>query len=201
VPPLDASLYAVSMLRHDASPSIVLPTSPPVGIPFPFDVGFDAEVGRITSLAYPSHHEVRVGVAHASVILDPWRSGAPGRSFAIGLGARYDLETGTSGPKVPILHRVAPMTAASLRFRIQTSDGLTVLDARGEAVPHYTSEGSWRFLALSSLHLERALIAIADQPIAAVLDGSYRYDPPRSDAAGVSDFRVTLGLSVNLMLR
>ena len=41
IPPIDGSLYAVTMLRHDASPSIVLPTSPPVGIPFPFDIGFD----------------------------------------------------------------------------------------------------------------------------------------------------------------
>jgi hypothetical protein len=194
-------MYAVSMLRHDASPSIVLPTSPPVGIPFPFDVGFDAGVGRITTLAYPSLREVRVGVAHGAVVLDPWRSGAPGRSLAIGIGARYDLETGTSGPMKPILHRVAPMTAGSLRFRVQTSDGLTVFDVRGDAVPHFTSERTWRFLALSSLHLERALIAIADQPIAAVLDGSYRYDPKRSDADAVSDFRVTLGLTVNLMLR
>jgi hypothetical protein len=201
IPPIDASLYNVSMLRHDASPSIVLPTSPPVGIPFPFDVGFDAEVGRFTTLAYPSLNEVRVGVAHAAVVLDPWRSGAPGRSFAIGLGARYDLETATNGAKAPLLHRVAPMTAASLRFRFQDREGITVLDTRTEAVPHYTSEGTWRFLALSSLHFERALIAISDQPIAAVLDGSYRYDPPRHDAAGVSDFRVTLGLSFNLMLR
>ncbi len=47
-PPMDAALYAVSALRHDASPRIVLPTSPPRSIPFPFDVGFVSEVGRVT---------------------------------------------------------------------------------------------------------------------------------------------------------
>jgi hypothetical protein len=201
LPSFDAALYSVTMLRHDSSPSIVVPTSPPVGIPFPFDVGLDADVGRFTSLAYPGLREARIGVARGALLLDPWRSGRPGHSLAFGVGARYDLETAIGGPRGPVLHRVAPMTAGSVRFRYQTRDGITVVDVRGDAVPHFTSEGQWRFLATSTLHVERALIAVADQPVAAVLDGGYRYDPPRSDAPAVSDFRVSLGLSVNLMLR
>jgi hypothetical protein len=88
-----------------------------------------------------------------------------------------------------------------LRFRFQSRDGLTVIDCRGDAVPHYTSEGMWRFLALSSVHLERTLIAISDQPIAAVLEGNYRLDPPRHGVGAVSDFRVSLGLRMNLNLQ
>jgi hypothetical protein len=203
MPALDAALYGVSMLRHDASPSIVLPTSPPVGIPFPFDIGLDAEVGRVTTLDYPSLRAVRVGVARGAVILDPWRSGVPGRSFQIGLGARYDLDAAPGAPmgSPAIIHRVAPMTAGSLRFRYQTGDGITVVDCRGDVVPHYSSEGAWRVLALSSVHVERALVALADQPVAAVLEGGYRYDPKRPDAEAVSDFRVSLGLTMNLSLR
>jgi hypothetical protein len=209
LPALDATLYSVSMLRHDASPSLVLPTSPPVGIPFPFDVGVEAETGRVTTLpalAPPAGAPaVRIGVARAAILLDPWRSGAPGRSFEIGLGARYDLDVTTASaasatPPV-LIHRIAPMTASSLRFRFQSRDGLSLVDCRGDVVPHYTSEGAWRLLALSSVHLERALVAVADQPIAAVLEGGYRLDPPQRDVAAASDLRVSLGLSVDLELR
>ncbi len=203
VVPFDAALYGVSMLRHDATPSIVMPTSPPVGIPFPFDIGLDAEVGRVTTLAYPSLRALRFGVARGAITLDPWRSGMPGRSFEIGLGARYDLDAvpGAAPGVTAVVHRVAPMTAGSVRFRYQTADGITVVDCRGDVVPHYSSEGAWRLLALSSLHVERALIALADQPVAAVLEGGYRYDPKRTDAEAVSDFRVSLGLTMNLTLR
>jgi len=36
-PTLDAALYSASLLRHDGSPRVVLPTSPPVSVPFPFN--------------------------------------------------------------------------------------------------------------------------------------------------------------------
>jgi len=36
-PTLDAALYSASLLRHDESPRVVLPTSPPVSVPFPFN--------------------------------------------------------------------------------------------------------------------------------------------------------------------
>ena len=115
LPAFDAALYSVTMLRHDASPSIVVPTSPPVGIPFPFDIGLDADVGRVTSLVYPGLREVRIGVARGALLLDPWRSGLPGHSFSFGVGARYDVETALGGGR--IVHRIAPMTAGSLRLR------------------------------------------------------------------------------------
>jgi hypothetical protein len=205
IPVFDAALYSISMLRHDATSAMMLPTSPPVGIPFHFDVGIEAEGGRVTTLAYPTGAStLRAGVVNSTLFLDPWRSGAPGRSFEIGLGARYDIDVVTSpvtGPSPVVIHRVAPLTAGMIRFRFQSRDGLTVVDVRGDAVPHYTSEGMWRFLALSSAHLGRTLFAISDQPIVAVLEGNYRLDPPRRDVAAVSDLRVSLGLRMNLDLQ
>ena len=211
LPTFDAALYGGSFLRHDASPSIVLPASPPVGIPFPFDVGLDTEVGRVTSPAFapparagqgaiPALH---VGVARAAVVLDPWRSGVTGRSLEIGVGTRYDLDLeGTPKLTAPrVIHRVAPMTAGSLRFRLQSLDGLSIVDLRGEAIPHWTSEGAWAFMATSTVRLERVLLAIDDQPIAAVLGGDYRRYPSTRNAGGFSDFRVSLGLSLDLELR
>jgi hypothetical protein len=68
-------------------------------------------------------------------------------------------------------------------------------------VPHWTSEARWKLAALSSVHLERALIAIDDQPIAAVLEGDYRFAPGTRDALAVHEVRVSLGLAFHLMLR
>lgn len=205
VPAFDAGLYRATILRHDASPSLVLPTSPPVGIPFPFDVGFDAEAGRVAVSAVSKSSRapvIHVGVARAALLLDPWRSGVPGRIFTFGLGARYDLDV-EGGPTLAsprAVHRVAPMTEGSLRFRVESRDGLSVADVRGEVAPHWSSLGAWALLGRAVVRLERTLAAVNDQPIAAVLEGGYRFDPKVSTAPAASDFRVSLGLALHLNL-
>jgi hypothetical protein len=203
VPAFDAALYDVSIHRHDASPSLVLPMSPPVGVPFPFDVGFDATAGRVavTAVGHGARAPVlHVGVARAALLLDPWRSGVTGRFFTFGLGARYDVDV-EGGPTLAaprLVHRVAPMTAGSLRFRLESRDGLTAVDARAEVAPHWSSLGAWAVAAQGGLHLERALLAVQDQPIAAVLEGGYRFDPRTHGAPATSDLRVSLGLAWSL---
>jgi hypothetical protein len=195
-PACDAAAYGVSVLRHDELPSLVIPASPPVGIPFPFDVGFDAEVGRVsTSALTPALH---VGAARAALLLDPLRARLPGRILTFGVGARYDLDV---VPGARVVHRVAPMTAGSLRLRLESRDGLMLADARGEVAPHYVSEGGWAVLARASLHLERTLFALSDQPITADLDGAYRFDPHAGSLPQASDVRVSLGLAMHLNLR
>jgi hypothetical protein len=210
-PALDAAVYNGSMLRHDESPSIVLPVSPPASIPFPFDIGFETELGRVYIPSEPPLTRadgtkipmLELGVMRAALILDPWRSGAPGRSFEIGIGARYDVSAyiDPTLKTTRLVHRVAPMTAASLRFRIQSQDGLALLDCRADILPHWTSESVWKFAARSTVHLHRTLIAINDQPIAAVLEGGYRLTPQTESALPLHDVRVSLGLSFNLQLK
>lgn len=209
VPALDASVYAASLLRHDESPSVVLPLSPPVSVPFPFDIGLDAEVGRVSIPATPPAAiaggapapVIRAGVVRASAVLDPWRTGEPGDSLEIGFGVRYDVDAYPADGAPPrIIHRVAPMTAGSLRFRLQSEDGLTVLDCRGDFIPHWTSEDRWRVAVLSSARVERALAAVEDEPIALVLDGGYRLSPATGETLAQHDVRVTLGLTFNLQL-
>ncbi len=203
-PALDATLYGIYMLRHDASPSVVLPTSPPVALPFPFDIGFESETGRVTTLAYAAPATaLRVGVLRGSLFVDPWRSGVPGRSLEIGVGARYDIDmVSPRGVGAPVLiHRIAPMTAGSLRFRYQDRRGIAVVDGRADVIPHFTSEGGWRVMALASMHVERTLIAVDDQPFAAVLEGSYRYDPASAETAAANDLRVSAGFAMHFGLR
>jgi len=207
----DATLYSVTALRHDELPSIVLPSSPPMSVAFPFDVGFETQLGqvsvperlpvsRVDGARLPL---VRVGVSHAAMILDPWRSGVVGRSFEIILGARYDIDV-YGGPTLQtpkVLHRVAPMTATALRFRTRSDDGLWLLDTRGEVVPHWTSESIWKVAAAGSARVERIVAALNDEPIAAVLEGGYRLSPGTRDVGLTHEVRVSLGLSFNLALK
>lgn len=217
MPALDATFYAVAAHRHDLAPRIVLPSSPPASIPFPFDVGFDSEFGRVTvTRAAPIGVRdalpvafMRVGVARATAFVDPLRSNYPGRSIEIGLGVRYDIDlfgaqTGSgnsdsmTAPR--LVHRVAPGTAGSLRIRFESLDGLWAWDTRGEVVPHWTSERKWALGAFASTHLERTLIAINDEPISAFFDASWRLVPTTLEMATLHDLRFSLGVTLGLDL-
>lgn len=211
VPSLDATLYRATLLRHSESPSIVLPISPPVTIGFPFDVGFDAELGRVTvpvlPVALPGFPErapwIHLGVVRASFTLDPWRTGQPGRSLALGVGVRYDVDVypaPTLG-RPRFVHRVAPLTSGSVRFRYQTDDGLLSLDVFGEAAPHWTSEDRWAFLGTGTARIQRTLIAINDRPIGAYAEVGYRYLPEGAGAPALHDVHGTLGVAASLSLK
>lgn len=225
VPALDGVVYAISAHRHDEAPSAVLPTTPPISIPFPFDIGFESEIGRFyvpgvlpeSAAGDGRLPYMRIGVMRASFFLDPWRSEKPGRSLEIGVGARYDVEpigrtpvaagtgagAGTANGSLSdraILHRIAPMTATSLRFRFQSQNGLTVLDMRGDFIPHWTSEQTWKIMGLASGRLERTLFAINDQPFALQLAGDYRYTPQSELLASFHELRVSLGLAFNAQI-
>lgn len=211
VPSMDATLYRATLLRHSESPSIVLPVSPPMTIGFPFDVGLDAELGRVTvpvrPVALPGLGEagpwIHLGVVRTSFTLDPWRPGQPGRALALGVGVRYDVDIYPAPTlQTPrFVHRVAPLTSGSVRFRYQTDDGLLSLDVFGEAAPHWTSEGTWAFLGTGTARLDRTLIAINDRPIGAYAEVAYRYLPEGMGAPEMHDVRATLGIAASLNLK
>jgi hypothetical protein len=98
------------------------------------------------------------------------------------------------------VHRIAPGTAGSLRVRFESLDGLWDWDARGEVVPHWTSERRWSVGALAQTRLERTLIAINDEPIAAFFDASWRLVPATLELAPLHDVRVTFGIALGLDL-
>lgn len=211
MPSFDAALYRATLHRHSESPSIVLPFSPPVTVAFPFDVGFDAELGRVTvpvtPVALPGFEVaqpwIHLGVVRASFTLDPWRSGQVGRSLVLGIGVRYDVDVygAPTLEKPRFVHRVAPLTSGSVRFRYQSDDGLLMLDAFAEAAPHWTSDDVWSFLANGSVRLDRTLIAINDRPIGAFAEVGYRYLPEGAGAPGLHDVRGTLGIAASLSLK
>ncbi len=211
IPSFDATVYRLSVLRHSESPSVVLPMSPPVTLAFPFDVGLDAEFGRVTLPVMPvvvSGFEkpapwLHLGVVRLNILLDPWRTGQVGRSFALGVGVRYDVDMYAAPDlgKPRFVHRVAPMTSFSVRFRTQTDDGLLMLDAFAESAPHWTSENQWAFMANANVRVDRTLIAINDKPIGVYGEVGYRYLPGGLGANELHDLHGTLGVAGSFGLR
>ena len=78
---------------------------------------------------------------------------------------------------------------------------LLFVDCRGENVPRWTSESVWKVAAGGSARIERILLALEDEPIAAMLEGGYRLSPGTRDVGLTHDVRVSLGLSFNLALK
>jgi hypothetical protein len=187
MPVLDATLYQGSFLRHTAAPYMLLPTSPPRRLFFPFDLGVEVELGRARLKTGGDGEEelLRLGVAHASLIFDPWRSGRAGNSLELGLGLGYDLDlSGGSWEEEPeLVHRLAPFTHTSVRLRLQGRQGLSLLDLRGDLTPCWVTRGRWQLDAEVRGRAEQVLIAVNDQPV------------------GAGAFRLMLGLELGLQLR
>jgi hypothetical protein len=209
-PALDVTPYSLDMLRHDESPHVVLPLSPPVSVPFPFDVGFQAQLARVVvGSAWIQAHDdrrlafARLGVVRAAIVLDPWRSGIPGRSFEIAFALRYDVDAYGFGSEIAptYVHRFAPLSATSLRFRYQSLDGLTTLFLRTEAAPHWTSEKRWALEGIADARVERTILAIEDQPITLGFEAAYRYAPATTFTFAQHELRAAAGVSFALNLR
>lgn len=198
IPRLDATAYSLFAHRHDLQPSMVLPVSPPIAIPFPFDIALSISAGHVKSRPSATGQDLEIGVARAAVLFDPWRSGEAGNSLSIGAAARYDVDR---RPNHASVHRIAPMTAPTTRLALQSSDGLWEADAQGELTPHWASDGGFRLAAEASLHAERTLFALNDQPFTATLDGSYAMRAATPDEPVRHEVIVGLGLAAHLQLR
>ena len=206
VPQLDATLYSGVYLRHTDEPFLMLPSNPPRRMFFPFDVGVEAETGRVrvTPSVDGSSERVRVGVARAAVLLDPLRSGEPGDSLFLAVGPRYDIDV-QGNPTITartVVHRVAPFTDLSAGWRWQDRDGLTSLSWRGGWFPHWASRGGWQSDAFeTSLGVDRVIVAVNDTPVHAVVDAGYFRYPSTDSSTTFEEGRVLAGLRVGWQLK
>lgn len=206
VPRLDATLYSGVYLRHTDEPFLMLPSNPPRRMFFPFDVGVEAEGGRVrvTPSDDVTSERVRVGAARAAVLLDPLRSGEPGSSLFIAVGPRYDIDVqGTPAITAgSVVHRIAPFTDISAGWRWQDRDGLTSFSLRGGWFPHWASRGGWQSDAFeTSLGLDRVIVAVNDTPVHAVFDAGYSRYPSTDSSATFEEGRVLAGLRVGWQLK
>jgi len=204
----DARLYRGLYRRHTASPYMVLPSSPPRRIFFPFDLGLATELGRLVrrtgAVPAPSGSErMEIGVAGASLLLDAWRSGRSGRSLELGIGASYrvDLEPEPGADEGQrVVHRVAPFTATSLRLEVEFG-GRSRLEVAAEAVPHWASEGDWHLSTEAEASWAHVFVAANDEPLWTVVRVAHRRSPPGPNSPASQELLLSLGLTLGWQLR
>src|SRR5262245_17126679 len=85
--------YQGIFLRHSREGSFTVPTTPPLRLALPFDVGVRVEVGRLLAPATPggSPWSLQAGVVRGEAMADLLRSERPGRWITVGLAASYDV--------------------------------------------------------------------------------------------------------------
>lgn len=205
VPALDASLYAMSWLRHADQSYLLLPTERPWKVAFPFDVGAVVEVGRVRTTPAATGPEIlRVGVARSAIVLDPWRAAKPGRSLELGMGVRYDLELVGDPGLTPsrTVHRLSPFTSPSARWRWQDQAGRTTTEMAASWNPSWTSERRWDTRSMEvQARIERVVVAVNDEPIALVVDAGYARHGALKGVPDRDELRVTAGLTLGVQLR
>lgn len=203
---MDATLYSGNYLRHTDDPFLMLPSSPPKRMYFPFDIGVHVEAGRVRwePSSDGTGERLRIGAARATVLLDPVRSGKPGHGLPIGFGLRYDIDVqGT--PELTsqsVVHRLAPFTEATMGWRYQDDPGLTTFELQGCWFPHWASEGGWQVEAFeSSATFDRVLIAVNDTPVSATLDAGYSRYPSARHGGDTQAWRAMAGVRVGWQLK
>ncbi len=179
-------LYRGRYLRHARDGHIVLPLGTPQKVYLPFDIGALVEVGNV--VARPNK-PVELGIVKTAALIDISRSRDFRRRLAFGPVASWDVELA----RVPVAvadHRVAPFSAVLAELHLESQDGLTLFDLRGEAGTAWHTTIGWHRRAQAEALLERVVLAVNDRPIALFLSG--RYDSSLAEAVAALGVRVVL---------
>lgn len=160
-PAVTGTLWSGHFRRHVTEGVLLLPTSPPTKLPFPFDIALGADVLR-WDRRVAQGDDWALEPLRLAVMLDPLRSASS--RFHLGVGALAGYRVRQVGGA--LLHDVTPLTAATLFADVESEDGLWVL--RASATAGWTfSPGTVGgvFRARGELDGARVLVAINDQPV------------------------------------
>jgi hypothetical protein len=171
---LEARLYRGTFLRHSREGSFTIPTTPPLRVTLPFDVGVRIELGRLAG-TWPlsaGSGGLDAGVVRGDALADFLRSERPGRWLALGVTGYYDVRLAPVGTG-PWLreHRVGPLTAAVVSARGEDRRGLLAGGLRVEWGRAWSSLRGWGQELRIDAHLEVTPVAVNDLPLSLVLEG------------------------------
>jgi hypothetical protein len=158
--------YQATLRRHIEEGFILIPTSSPIRLPFPFDVAIDVGVMRYERRVFEGPGYT-VELAHAALLFDPLRSEGGRKRLAIGpsLSDTVRVMPGSA------VNEISPFTSLQMDAGYETEDGWWA--ARLNAIGGWTYvpgvEG--RFRARATASVERVLLAINNQPVDLVLSG------------------------------
>jgi hypothetical protein len=175
--------------RHLAEPFILVPGARPARFRFPFDVGVAVEAG---GFRWDRTRErlLDVEVVRSTLLLDTVRLGLPLRRAAFGPELSYGL--GVERGVHPV-HRVVPFTGLAIDLRAETADGLWAASLGARAGAALRVPGGWRGFAEGTLLVERVILAVNDEPVAAFLSMARRDGPGGSRLEAAAGLRLALG--------
>jgi hypothetical protein len=182
----DGVLYRGRYLRHSRDGHIVIPIGAPKKVFLPFDIGALVEVGRLRVRA---NDLSTLGVVKTAALIDLSRSRDFRQRFALGPVASWDVELARS-PVMLVEHRISPFTALLAELHLESSNGLTWCDLRGEAGTAWQSSRGWQRTLAVEAALERVILAVNDRPIAVFATG--RYDRAAAEALAAIGLRIVL---------
>ncbi len=166
----EAVLYSGRYLRHARDGHIVLPFAVAKKVFIPFDVGAEVEVGRVTGILGAPTFDL--GVVRTVALIDISRSENFRRRLSIGSVVSWDMKI-LRDPTAIEDHRVVPFSTGLLNAHFETSNGLTIGDARVEAGKAWSTSEGWHSALTAAVTLERVLIAVNDRPVSLFLAGRY----------------------------
>ncbi len=177
--------------RHVTEGFLMLPTNPPIKIPFPLDIGL-AITG--TRFEYIFAGGWALETARVTLFFDAVRS--PTARFHLGLGPSlaYTLRGGTGGA---ISHELMPLTGLQALAAFESANGRWALRAQGVAGWTFEpgrSDGTFR--ARGELVGERVVLAFNNQPLSVSLRATGAFHDVGGKAT--SEFTVQAGLSLRL---
>jgi hypothetical protein len=168
---LSTTLYEGLYRRHLEEGFILIPTSRPLRVPFPFDVTLAVRAGTLERRVWEGPG-LTVETGRAALLLDPVRSVSGRLWLGFGPAASHSLRRMPDGT---LEHEVSPFTSGVLETGYETADGWWTVRASGMAGWINSFEGDRRFRARADASVERILFALNDQPLWLQLYGTYAY--------------------------
>ena len=168
---LTTTIYEGTFRRHLEEGFILIPTSRPLRVPFPFDVTLAARAGHLERRVWEGPG-LTVETGRAALLLDPVRSASGRLWLGFGPAASHSLRRMPDGT---LEHEISPFTTGVLETGYETADGWWTARASGLAGWITSLEGDRRFRARADASIERILFALNDQPLWLQLYGAYVY--------------------------
>ncbi|WP_224245351.1 hypothetical protein [Hyalangium gracile] len=168
---LTTTLYEGTYRRHLEEGFILIPTSRPLRIPFPFDVTLAVRAGHLERRVWEGPG-LTLETGRAALLLDPIRSESGRLWLGFGPAASHSLRRMPDGE---LEQEISPFTSGVLETGYETVDGWWTLRASALAGWINAFEGDRRFRARADASIERLLFAVNNQPLWLQLYGTYAH--------------------------
>jgi hypothetical protein len=199
---LDGRLYQAILLRHSREGSLTIPTTPPLRLTLPFDVGVRVELGRLSGNLPLSATgtALEAGVVRGEALADFLRSEHPGRWLAVGAVGYYDVRLERrAGGRLGRDHQVMPLTAGCLWLHGESARGLVSGGVHAELGRAWSSQRGWGPALRVEGEVEVTPVAVNDLPVSLVLSATM--ESGRNTPDDRARFRTFAGVRLGAPLR